>query len=206
MINLLPKETYASLHASRHNVLLLRFIITILFALICTIIIIIGTFLLINNQESVAKVAQQNSEEKIKKYNKAEKDSKEFIDNLKIAKQILTKNVSYTTILTNIAQALPANTTVDTLTLNPSIIGKPTQILVHAKSYGDGLLVKDTLNESDIAKDASLLGINYETKPSEQPNQPPVPVSALPYIVTVNVTFNEKLLEKKEAKTKEIEK
>jgi hypothetical protein len=199
MINLLPKEAYASLHASRHNVLLLRFIFTLLFVFISTIVVAIGTFLLINNQETMAKTAQSDSEAKIQKYNKAEKDSKEFATNLKIAQQILAKNISYTTILANIAQALPNNTIVDTLTLNPSIINKPTQLLVHAKSYEDGVLIKDTLNNSNIAKDASLLGINYETEPAAAPDQPPVPASPFPYAVSLSVTFTDKLLEKKEA-------
>lgn len=200
MINLLPKAEYANLHATRHNVLLIRFIIALLFTFISTIIVMLGAFFLIHNQESAAKSAQTDSEEKIRKYNKAEQESKEFVNNLKIANQILAKNVSYTTMLANIAQALPDNTSVDALTLNPDIINKPTQLIVHAKSYQDGLLVKDTLNNSGIVKDASLLGITQETKGGDTAGQPPVPASDFPYTVTVHLTFTDKLLEKQEAK------
>lgn len=197
MINLIPKNNYADLHAARHNVLLIRFIIALIFTLASTIIVAVATYFLIYNQEVQANAAQKESDSKLHIYQSTKKEATEYKNNLKIAEKILSKNVSYTTMLTNIASALPKNAAVGSLDLSPELVGKPIQLLVRAKSYQDGVKIKDILSSSDIAKDVSLVNISYESVTGVA-GEDPAPSSDYPYAVTLSVTFTEKLLEKKQ--------
>ena len=75
--------------------------------------------------------------------------------------------------------------------MSPNIIGKPTTVQARAKSYDDGIALKDSLIKSSIASDASLLSIVDERSPEAQLEG----IQAeYPFAVSLNVVFTNELV------------
>ena len=70
---------------------------------------------------------------------------------------MLNQNVSYTTGLFNIAYYIPKNVILQNIDLSPESIGVPVTLTARAKSYDDGIKLKDSLIKSDITKEPILI-------------------------------------------------
>ena len=107
------------------------------------------------------------------------------------------QNVSYTTGLFNIAYYIPKNVILQNIDLSPESIGVPVTLTARAKSYDDGIKLKDSLIKSDITKDASLLNLIDERANTN--NGGDTGFSGIqkdyPFSVSINVIFNDKLFE-----------
>ncbi len=189
MINLLPPEDYKELHAARHNVLLVRLLISAMVCLLGTLFAISATYVLINIQEQSAQAAKQASEQSLSQFQKVEVQTKDFQHNLLIAKQILDKSVSYRTMLINIAQVLPANAVISNLQLSPDTVDTPTTITINTTSYQAAVHIKDVLNRSSIAKDVSIGGVSAATTGTTAASSSQYPIS-----VQMSLTFTKGLL------------
>lgn len=188
MINLLPNDEYKQLHATRHNVLLIQLVIAASVCFIGTVLVVIASYTLIHTQESTALASEAESQQKIGQYSKVEQQSNAFKGNLKIAKQILDSSTSYRTMLINIAQVIPSGAIITNLDLDASIINTPTHITISTVSYEAAVQTKDALNNSKIAKDASLLSVTSGDASST------TGTNAHPYAAQINVTFTPEIL------------
>ena len=81
--------------------------------------------------------------------------------------------------------------------VSPESIGVPVTLTARAKSYDDGIKLKDSLIKSDITKDASLLNLIDERTNTN--NGGDTGFSGIqkdyPFSVSINVIFNDKLFE-----------
>lgn len=188
MINLLPSEQYKELHAARHNVLLVRLLISSVVCFVGVLFAIVSTFLLIGAQENTALAAKEEGQQKLSQYAEVEKQTQDFQKNLQTAEQILDQSISYRTMLINVAQALPDDAIISSLQLTPTTIGTPNILTISTTSYDKAVALKDSLNESSIAKDVSIIGVSTSDEGM------PTLSSEYPVSVQMNMTFTEGLL------------
>jgi hypothetical protein len=71
-----------------------------------------------------------------------------FENNLKTAKEILSKEVNYSQIVLRYAGAIPPNTIIDSITLDPSVAGRPSAFTAKVKTEQDVTKLKDALTRS----------------------------------------------------------
>lgn len=201
MINLLPPDKQRQLHAAQQNNLLIRYVFASLVTLFLVIAIHIATFALLKSTEIAGRKASEVNQEKVSRFQKTEQAAAEYAKNLATAKEIFSKKVPYTDAIINLASQLPPGVVLDTISLDATIVNKPTTLAARTKSYETALALKDMFNNSTIAKDVSITSVN--TASSDNASAPSVQQSSpanadYPVSVVLNITFTEELLHPKE--------
>lgn len=156
MINLLPAEQKHQIKAARTNVLLLRYTILSLGALLVLAAMAGGAYLIMaGTKQSNEQVITENTE-KASAYRQVDARAKEFRANLSTAKSILDKEVNYTNAVIAIAQVLPPGTVLDSLDLDAKTFGTPTTLSAKTKTKEAALALKDSLQKSTIFSNVSF--------------------------------------------------
>lgn len=183
MINLLPLEDKQILRAGRTNWLLVRYVIFGLGVSVTIIVITVATWLYLNTirTEALARVAINEDVVNQLAADKVRVD--EFESNLTIAKQILSKEVNYSTIVLRYASVIPNGTIIDSIVLEPSIIGTPSTFTARAKSEQKVLELKDALNASSYFRDVKFSEIGVDRS------------DAYRYSVTISLIVDKSILE-----------
>ena len=196
MINLLPESHINQLRAAQHNTLILKYIFLSLVTLVLFVGIHVFTYTILKISEDSSNSITEENKSKISEYTNVKQTAQKYKANLSTAKALLNQNVSYTTGLFNIAYYIP-NVILQNIDLSPESIGIPVTLTARAKSYDDGIKLKDSLIKSDITKDASLLNLIDER--SNANNSGDAGFSGIqkdyPFSVSINVIFNDKLFE-----------
>ncbi|HTK39899.1 MAG TPA: hypothetical protein VL362_03465 [Patescibacteria group bacterium] len=190
MINLLPVEQKRDIRAARANLLLTRYVLLTLGALMVLFVIMAIAWMILNNirQDAQAKIdASAASSAEMAKDVAAVKD---FQTNLSTAKQILGKEVNYSQIILRYAGAIPGSAIIDHIDLDPSIVGTPSTFTAKVRSAQDALALKDSLNKSPYFDNVHFTEIQHNTDAAD----------GLNYTVTVDVTINKTLLQASEVK------
>lgn len=153
MINLLNPADIRELKAARINVRLRRFA-ALTFIALAVIGSIYGVELYAAEaQYEKAVASSSDAEEQLKAYLPAKQTAQQYQSNLSIAKKILGSEIVFSQYLTELAQSLPPNTVLDTVTLSTKLIGttngKPTttELNAKAKSYNDVIALKTNLEK-----------------------------------------------------------
>lgn len=196
MINLLPESRISQLRAAQHNTLLVRYIILGLISLVLVVAIHIFTYTMLKSAEDQGNRAAQENKAEIAKYSEVRETAKNYKTNLETAKALLDQNISYTTAIFNLSSYIPKNVILQNINLSPETIGKPITLSARAKSYNDGIALKDSLIKSDIASDASLVSIVDERGAGSQASN-----SNYPFSVSITVIFTDKLVQPKSQNT-----
>lgn len=190
MINLISTEQKRDIRAARINVTLLQYcIMLITLALVIGIIYGLGFWLVEQDRKAMNEKLQSQSEQS-KAYAAVEKEAETFRQNLSIAKQILSKEVSYSSFLTTLAKDMPAGA----LLTNFSIGGQQAAVVAQkgmtldarTTSYAKVLELKASLERSTLFENVSIVSA---TRPSDI-----VGLSGLaakyPYEVSLNVKLS----------------
>ena len=197
MINLRPESHINQLRAAQHNTLILKYIFLSLVTLVLFVGIHVFTYTILKISEDSSNSITEENKSKISEYTNIKQTAQKYKANLSTAKALLNQNVSYTTGLFNIAYYIPKNVILQNIDLSPESIGVPVTLTARAKSYNDGIKLKDSLIKSDITKDASLLNLIDER--SNTNNGGDTGFSGIqkdyPFSVSINVIFNDKLFE-----------
>lgn len=164
MINLLPPSYKKEIAAGKSNLLLWRYcIVSIILSLL--LFATVGAFyLLLLKAKNDALASIESSNYKVEKYSSTQKNYNSFSTNLKVAKSILDKDVSYSKISLKIAQSLPQGIVLQSLTLDAKTFGKPMTINALGKDYGDALRLKNSFEKSDIFKDVHIESLSRSEK------------------------------------------
>ena len=125
MINLLPEEQKKEIRAGHANLLLARYSIMTLVALALLMVIMGIAWLMLNNIRATAQAKIDESEQSSLKMAKDIQNVNTFKANLATAKQILDKEVDYSTIILRYASAIPRGAIIDHIDLDPSVVGTP---------------------------------------------------------------------------------
>lgn len=163
MINLLPLEMQRGNRAARLNLKLRSYIFILLATLIAVLGIYGAGYYLTLQNRSTAEAQLQQHEQETARFADVRKEAKTFADNLKIAKSILSQETLYSDLIVRIAQVLPHNAVLTTLTLDPTSFGpKPITISGRVKTETDALIVKSSLEASSLFEDVRLTNVTSD--------------------------------------------
>ena len=172
MINLLPQNDKKQARAGRVNGLLVRYNV-ILIGCVAFLGLAVGvTYIYLSNTKAAAEKTITDNQSKVASYAAVQTQAQQFRTNLTTAKQILGNEVTYTKVILEIAQLLPAGVVLQNLNLDSQTFGTETTLVAQAKSYDDALSLKDAFGKSTLFKDVHFKSITTDattTTPSDYP-------------------------------------
>jgi Tfp pilus assembly protein PilN len=160
MINLLPPEEKRQLRAARTNTLLARYNIVLLGAIAFLGLAIGIVYLYLSTTKAAADQVVQENATQTGQYSSVQNEAQQFRSNLSIAKQILDREIPYTTVLLNIAQTMPEGVVLESLVLDSTTFGTETTLSASARDYDRALAFKDALQNSPYFADAHFQSVN----------------------------------------------
>lgn len=189
MINLLSYDTKKQLRAARNNVRLRRYLFMAGLSVIGIGMVYGYGFWTIDQSKEAVVAENQRSLKYLEQYKEIKDTASDYRKNLAIAKQILGKEFVFSDFIIQIAQDLPPNTILSELALDTNArVSKNNTVKLNAraKSYNDGLNIKDALQKSKVFSNVSLASI---TTPENSSGLGGL-FAKYPYEVVLNVTIN----------------
>lgn len=181
MINLLPDETKKSIKAARANTTLIKYIIFIGFSSLFLALACMTSYIILNDSKTSAEKTITNFQTKNSSYSPVTKQADDFILNLTKAKTILDEQISYSTIITGIANALPSGVILESpLTITNTTIGTPMALKAYAKTSSSETALKANFQKSSIFSNYNLQSVKDNS----------VDFSEYPYLISFNITIN----------------
>lgn len=171
MINLLPDETKREIRAARRNILLRRYVVGLTMALLLLVGAFgVGYYVSINErwaaEEQLATTEQQSVA-----FAKINKEAKEFAENLTTAKSILSNQVTYSQLVTDIAKTLPKGAVLASLNISAQDFGKPVTITALTTNAGSvPLELKSSLQKSQLFENVSIISITEKEGAADSTN------------------------------------
>ena len=188
MINLLNPDDLTQLKAARLNVSLRRFaVLSALIMLGVASIFGIGFWLAYQDRSAVTR-QHQSAQQELDKYKEAVDTAATYRSNLKTAKQILNREMVFSTFLTDLGALMPAGTIIEDLSLSTTTDSRTPGAInftARAKSYDAVLLIKQSLESSKLLSDVR---IGSTSTPEERPTSGIE--STYPYEATFEVVVN----------------
>lgn len=180
MINLLPDDAKRQIRAGRTNVVLIRYMVFLVFGIIFLALISAAVYLFLMNSKTNAEQSIKIDSNKDSSYLSVQAQAAALRSNLTTAKSILDQEISYSSILDGIAQALPQGVVIDTLSLSASTFGTPITIQAHARSTENALKLKDNFQKSPLFSNFSLQSISTDKSST----------NGYPVTATISVVIN----------------
>ncbi len=149
MINLLPTEYKQEIRAGRGNVILVRYIMILITAVIVLSGLLIGAYIVLNNTRSIAEAKVAENEQRTVAYQPVRTQADAFRGDLTTAQMILANDVSFTELIYEIAAIVPPNVVLDDLSLDPKNFGSNATMNASAKTFEDAAKLKDAFIRSN---------------------------------------------------------
>lgn len=185
MISLLPPLDRKELNAARANTLLIRYVFLVLALIGFLLLELIVVYAFLKTDQTSKEAEVRENEQKAIEYASVKKEATEFSTNLKMAAEIMKKQVPYVAILREFSNTMPANTVIERIEVSSATIGVPNKLNIKARSRDDVLAFKNAFNNSKYFGDASIQQINEQEGRNGE-----YPVAA-----DITVTFKKELLE-----------
>lgn len=176
MINLLPYDKKHQVKAARHNVILIKCLIFLLFALIFMILAcwVTNTFIRGNTNAKVSSSVSGNESSSI--LSQAETIKSDILT----ANNAITQRVDYSAIITSLAAAMPAGVIIDTLSADGATSSTPIQLILHASADSKGKEFKTNLEKSNLFTNVTIKSVT--------PAQ--VALTGYPYDISLTLMIN----------------
>lgn len=194
MINLLSPDTKQNIRAARTNVKLRRYTFLCALAAIAVFIIYAGGFYLILADKATADQQLSSDKSNTSAFQPILERAKTYKANLVVAKKVLSTGMSYSSFIIGTAQALPKSSVLTNLSLTNLGIESTSSkspntntltLQARSKSYGAGLMLKESLEKSDLFEN-----VNISTIAKSDPGEGATNIEIeYPYIVSINVTI-----------------
>jgi len=156
MMNLLPATTKHQLRAARVNIVLINYLLLLSFAVVFLAAACFVSYLFLVDAKTTAENIIKNNQS-ITKTNSSSADNSTLMNiEFTNAKNILSQQVSYSDIITNISNVLPEGVIIDSLQLNNATLGSPITIKAHAKSYDNTATLKTNFQNSSQFSNFSI--------------------------------------------------
>lgn len=168
MINLLPPDTKKQIRAARTNVMLTR--MTIVFTISLALLVTgFGGALYITNQARQAAIdgTPKDSASTAATKQKAQ----DFANNLKAAKTILDSQISYTTTLIELTNAIPPHTVLTSVSLSSQSFGAQVTLSALARSSDDAINLKSSLVKSGLMTNVAFQSLTSSSNPGSPYHQ-----------------------------------
>jgi len=180
MINLLPDETKASIRAARTNTTLIKYLIFVGFSSLFLAMACATSYLILNDSKTNAEKTISNVQTKNSSYSPVTKKADEFVLNLSKAKVILDEQISYSEIITGLANSLPSDVILESpLSLSNDTIGAPMPLRAYAKTSNSEPTLKSNFQKSSIFSNYSLQSVTNNSGSSDYP-----------FLISFNITIN----------------
>jgi len=181
MINLLPNETKKQLRAARTNTILIKYIITVLIAAAFLGLAFFVSYYIMNDSKITAENAITNVTASDTSYSPITTESNNFISNLSSAKSILGQQISYSTIIEKLLNALPAGVVLESpFSISNDTIKSPITFKAYAKASNNETTLKTNLQATSVFSGYSLQSIGNNPDTS----------SNYPYLITFSITID----------------
>lgn len=182
MINLLPDERKAEIRAGRTNVLLLRYIVITLTAVVVLGGLLAGSYIVLDGAKENAQIKVNENEARVSAYNDVRTNADSFRADLATAKTVLDDDISFTKLIYKIANVVPRNVVLDNLNLDPATFGSNITMNASAKTFADAGKLKDAfIKSSDIFTNVQIQSLSSDSSTSG---------SGYPVKVTLTVVIN----------------
>lgn len=184
MINLLPPDVKKQLRAANINLALVRYIFFLVAGIIFLLFATGVSYMLLNNihDNEEASNAQNNNSSA---YNEEKQKLDTMINDMTAAKTILSSQVSYSKIISDLGLATPKGVVIDSLNLDTANIASAITLKAHAKSEGEVASLRTQLSTSPI-----VLRSDVQTTAELHPNNTTYPIS-----VSISLTLNKGALQ-----------
>lgn len=186
MINLLPDETKRQIRAAHTNTMLVKYLLVLGFAigflvLACTA----SYFFLVNTKESNQKILD-SGQSQTSIYSVLKKQVDTLRSNLSTATSILDEQVSYSSIIMEIASVLPSGVVMDSLNLDGSTLGTPITLQLRASSSN----IEPEIKQGFQSKPQLFSNYNLQTITTAQGD-----ASGLSALISISITINKGIVE-----------
>lgn len=185
MINLLNTETQRQYRAARLNIRLRSYLILLSVAFISVIAVFGGGLYLTLTDRSHAAAEKSAKESQLAQYHDIKQEAETFTTNLKTAKAILNQEVLYSDMIVSIANALPPDAVLSSLTLDTTTIAQPMALSARVATKDDSIRLKTSLETSPLFENVNINNIIVETISNTETS---VIKRELPVVVTISVT------------------
>lgn len=156
MINLLTAEQKKELRAARLNSVLLRYIVVAAIAFVGITLLALFSFWWLSNRITAAEMKQKANEASTSQYADVKAQGAAFGNNLSKIQSVIANRSHYGTALVNIAGALPAGVTLQSLELSSKFLTTPLKLTATTDSNQAALNIKQTLSESKAFTNVTL--------------------------------------------------
>ncbi len=179
MINLLPVDKKIEIRAARTNVILVRYIVIILFALAFILGAMYVTYTVLGLTKTSSEEVIASNDVKAGVYSSTKSQVDALSASLSETRVLLDQEVRYSKVFVNIGKLMPANTVFDKLTLDStSFTGTPVVTKIYAKTSEDAVALRESFEKSPI-----FTGVKFQTIVESGSGIEGYPVSA-------DITFN----------------
>jgi Tfp pilus assembly protein PilN len=176
VINLLPSDDKRQLQAARTNSLLIRYNILMLAVLVFLGLAIGITYVYLNTVKASSQSVIDGNQARVSSYAPVQNEANQFRSNLATAKEILSREVTYSDVVLDIAALLPPGVVLQNLSLDANTFGTPTVLIANAKSYSSAIALKNSFQSSSLFSDVHFTSITSTTS-SDTAGQYPVTVN-----------------------------
>lgn len=178
MINLLPDEYKSEIRAGRANVILMRYILIMLAAVIVLSGLVAGSYVVLNTAQLNAEAKVEENQERVANYQDVRIQADAFRADLAIAKSVLDSDISFSKLIYKIASIVPSNVVLSDLTLDPKSFGSNVTMNANAKTFDDATKLKDAFMKSeDVFSNVQLQTIRSGDEGTSGTDEYPVQVN-----------------------------
>ncbi len=163
MINLLSPEYRAELAAAKRNIILRKYVVTLLFLAIGVGACYGIGYIMLEEEKKHYQQEIAVYEPKRQEYAATVTKAQSFNKNLRIAKSILDNEIIYSDLIIAISNNLPSNVVLANLSLRTKELAQPISITVSIKSPDDAVKTKTKFEQGKIFKDTKIKTIEKST-------------------------------------------
>lgn len=169
MINLLPPAEKKEIRAGYSNVLLIRYTLLTVGALVFVILALGVTYFVLMQAQTSAESTTRNNQEKAIDFRDTQAAATKFRDNLSSAEKLFTNDVRYSKVLIRLAQALPDGTAISSLSIDDSSFTAPVALEVNVRGRSAAEALESSLGGSPFVSSVTLGSIRTNQDSSSYP-------------------------------------
>lgn len=189
MINLLPDDYKKNIRAARWNVTLINYNLILLGSLLVVFAVFGLLYFALENSRASAVTSKDSNQQLASGFSKDQSIASEFVANLSIAKTILDNEMSYTSLINAITEALPNGVILDSINLQTTSLNQQTTFQLHAKSFAKVTELKNRFSKSPLFSNVKLQ--NTQANTDYNPNNSDGGIfSDYPLSVTISAKIN----------------
>lgn len=183
MINLLPSDNVRQLKAARANTLLIRYLIITAVLILLLLGAVAATHQLLTAQKSAAESRIADNQVKTVDYQSVQQQADTLRGALGSAKTALDQDIHYSNALLRIAAALPANTRINSLSLDAQSFDQPLTLEATVTSEEEAYALRTGLESSEYIVPGTVKFGKLTAPGADNPN----------YTLEISVTFKKEI-------------